>query len=95
MERGNAKHGPRQDDALAEDLAGHLGPGGSNLEEWADPEPPADDDPPARTDLPTGQESDRDDTQDGPRNDKQDDVEMRRLQHDMDVADDRNPNGSS
>lgn len=87
MERGNAKHGPRQDDALAEDLAGHLGPGGSNLEEWADPEPPADDDPPARTDLPTGQESYRDDTQD--------DVEMRRLQHDMDVTDDRNPNGSS
>ena len=55
MERGSSKHGPRQDEALAEDLAGQLGPGGSNREEWADPEPPADDDPPARTDLPAGE----------------------------------------
>jgi hypothetical protein len=51
MERGNAKHGPRQDEALAAELEGQLGPGGSNREEWADPEPPADDDVPARTDL--------------------------------------------
>ena len=49
MERGNTKHGPREDEALAAELSGSLGPGGSNREEWADPEPPADDDPPART----------------------------------------------
>lgn len=48
MERGSAKHGPREDDALADELRGTLGPHGSNREEWADPEPPADDDPPAR-----------------------------------------------
>ncbi|WP_300008619.1 hypothetical protein [Pseudonocardia sp.] len=51
MERGSDKHGSRTDDALASQLAGQLGgPGGSNREEWADPEPPADDDhepPPA------------------------------------------------
>ena len=52
MERGNTKHGPREDEALAAELSGSLGPGGSNREEWADPEPPADDDPPARTGPP-------------------------------------------
>jgi hypothetical protein len=78
MERGSSKHGPRQDEALAEELAGQLGPGGSNREEWADPEPPADDDPPARTDLPAGETATGGD-QDG---------ELQRLQHDMGVAND-------
>jgi hypothetical protein len=81
MERGSSKHGPRQDEALAEDLAGQLGPGGSNREEWADPEPPADDDPPGRTDLPAGET--------GTGGDR--DGELRRLQHDMGVANDWNP----
>ncbi|MEN3269326.1 hypothetical protein [Pseudonocardia sp.] len=81
MERGSSKHGPRQDDALAEELAGQLGPGGSNREEWADPEPPADDDPPARTDLPAGERGTGGD-QDG---------ELQRLLHDMGVANDWNP----
>ena len=52
MERGNAKHSPREDDMLTAELSGTLGPGGSNREEWVDPEPPADDDAPARSDLP-------------------------------------------
>lgn len=52
MERGNAKHSPREDDMLAAELSGTLGRGGSNREEWADPEPPADDDAPARSDPP-------------------------------------------
>ena len=52
MERGNAKHSPREDDMLAAELSGTLGPGGSNREEWVDPEPPAEDDAPARSDLP-------------------------------------------
>jgi hypothetical protein len=81
MERGNAKHGPRQDEALADELAGQLGPGGSNREEWADPEPPADDDAPVRTDLPTGE----------PGNAGDQDGELQRLQHDMAVANDWNP----
>jgi hypothetical protein len=46
MERGNAKHSPREDDMLAAELSGTLGPHASNREEWADPEPPADDDAP-------------------------------------------------
>ena len=37
---------------LAAELSGTLGPGGSNREEWVDPEPPADDDAPSRSDLP-------------------------------------------
>ena len=45
MERGNAKHSPREDEALEHELSGMLGRGGSNREEWADPEGPADDDP--------------------------------------------------
>lgn len=52
MERGNSKHSPREDDMLAAELDGQLGPGGSNREEWDDPEPPADDDAPGRVDLP-------------------------------------------
>jgi hypothetical protein len=48
VERGNAKHSPREDDMLAAELSGSLGPHGSNREEWIDPEPPADDDAPAR-----------------------------------------------
>jgi hypothetical protein len=51
MERGSSKHSPRHDEALADDVAGELGPGGSNREEWAAAEPPADDDPPERTDV--------------------------------------------
>lgn len=53
MERGNTKHSPREDEALADQLAGELGPRGSNREEWAAAEPPADDDVPDRVDLPT------------------------------------------
>jgi hypothetical protein len=49
MERGSSKHNPRHDEALAEEVSGELGPGGSNREEWAAAEPPADDDPPERT----------------------------------------------
>jgi hypothetical protein len=49
MERGNSKHSPREDEALADQLSGELGPGGSNREEWASAEGPADDDPPERT----------------------------------------------
>lgn len=87
MERGNAKHGPRQDDALAAELAGQLGSGGSNREEWADPEPPADDDAPARVDRTSrSEQTSRDDQPDN-----QDDAEMHRLRHDMAVANDWNP----
>ena len=53
VERGNAKHSPREDDMLAAELEGTLGaPGGSNREEWVDPEPPADDDAPERVGPP-------------------------------------------
>ncbi len=80
MERGNAKHSPREDDMLAAELSGTLGRGGSNREEWADPEPPADDDAPARSgplveELPV----------EGAGAPTADD---RRAQHDMDVAND-------
>ena len=48
MERGSAKHSPRQDEALAEEVEGLIrGNGPTRAEEWKDPEPPADDDPPA------------------------------------------------
>ena len=53
MERGNSKHSPREDDMLAAELAGELGPGGSNREEWAQAEPPADDDAPERVGPPS------------------------------------------
>jgi hypothetical protein len=81
MERGSSKHSPREDDALAEELAGQLGPGGSNREEWVDPEPPADDDPPSRVDL--SPDSGSPEAGAVP-----DDEEMRRAQHDMAVAND-------
>ena len=46
MERGNAKHGPRDDDELKHELSGTVrGNRSSRAEEWRDPEPPADDDP--------------------------------------------------
>jgi hypothetical protein len=72
VERGNAKHSPREDDMLAAELSGTLGRGGSNREEWVDPEPPADDDAPARSDLPVEEPS----------------AEDVRAQHDLDVAND-------
>jgi hypothetical protein len=81
MERGSSKHSPREDDALADELAGQLGRGGSNREEWADPEPPADDDPPSRVDL--SPDSGSADAGAAP-----DEMEMRRAQHDMAVAND-------
>ena len=74
MERGNAKHSPREDDMLAAELSGQHGSGGSNREEWADPEPPADDDVPARTDLPVEETSSTE--------------ADARAQHDLDVAND-------
>lgn len=50
MERGNAKHSPREDDELKHELEGTLrGNRPSRTEQWRDPEPPADDDP----DVPT------------------------------------------
>jgi hypothetical protein len=46
MERGNAKHGPRQDEALAHDVEGMVRSGHStHAEEWKDPEPPGEDQP--------------------------------------------------
>lgn len=74
MERGNAKHSPREDDMLVAELSGTLGPGGSNREEWVDPEPPADDDPPARSGPPVEELPVT--------------AEDARVQHDMDVAND-------
>jgi hypothetical protein len=54
MERGNAKHGSREDDALKQELSGTLaGNRPSRAEEWRDPEPPADDDPDVPTAGPT------------------------------------------
>ncbi|GAB2655751.1 hypothetical protein ACWDYH_33640 [Nocardia goodfellowii] len=45
MERGNSKHGPKQDDELAHELQGTLrGNRSSRAEEWREPEPLADDD---------------------------------------------------
>ena len=99
MERGSSKHSARQDDELARETAGQLGPGGSNREEWAAAEPPADDDPPSRVDPgergPVGTEGDAvgtegdDATTEGAADDE--DAEMRRWQHDMSVANDWNP----
>jgi hypothetical protein len=46
MERASAKHSPREDDQLKDELRGTLqGNRSSRAEEWRDPEPPADDDP--------------------------------------------------
>ncbi|WP_197420431.1 hypothetical protein [Mycobacterium sp. NAZ190054] len=51
MERGSSKHGPREDDALKDELRGTLqGNRSSRAEEWREAEPPADDDP----DVPSG-----------------------------------------
>jgi hypothetical protein len=94
MERGSAKHGARKDEALARETAGELGPGGSNREEWAAAEPPADDDPLLHSGRPQDRGPTSSDTAESaatqdPAN--QDEVEMRRLQHDMAVANDWNP----
>ena len=75
MERGNAKHSPREDDMLAAELSGTLGRGGSNREEWADPEGPADDDALPRTGSPVEEQPEPTAA----------DV---RAQHDLDVAND-------
>jgi hypothetical protein len=75
MERGNSKHSPREDDMLVAELSGTLGgPGGSNREEWVDPEPPADDDVPSRTGPPVEELPVT--------------AADARVQHDMDVAND-------
>lgn len=84
MERGNAKHSPREDDRLAAELAGSLGPHGSNREEWTDPEPPADDDVPERVGPPVEQLPN---PSDGPVPDAPTAAD-RRAQHDLDVAND-------
>lgn len=90
MERGSAKHSARQDEALAGELAGELGPGGggSNREEWRSAEPPADDDPPARVDAPSGGTGGTGGAEGAA---DQNEAEMRRLRHDMEVANDWNP----
>jgi hypothetical protein len=85
MERGNAKHSAREDEALAAELAGELGPGGSNREEWRAAEPPADDDPPERTGPHPAAAAEATGRAD------QDETEMHRLRHDMEVANDWNP----
>ena len=57
MERGNAKHSPREDDELKHQLEGTVrGSRPSRIEEWRDPEPPADDDPDVPTAGPTRRE---------------------------------------
>jgi hypothetical protein len=81
VERGNAKHSPREDDMLAAELSGTLGQGGSNREEWTDPEPPADDDVPARSGTPF-QELPVEEVADGSS------AADARAQHDLDVAND-------
>ena len=80
VERGNAKHSPREDDMLSAELSGTLGRGGSNREEWVDPEGPADDDPEVLLGPPVGdaEPSAGADTADADA----------RTQHEMDVAND-------
>jgi len=64
VERGSAKHGPREDDALKHELEGTLhGNRPSRAEEWRDPEPPADDDDPNAFRIERAETSD--DTVDG------------------------------
>jgi hypothetical protein len=77
MERGNSKHSPREDDMLAAELAGELGPGGSNREEWAQAEPPADDDAPERVGPPIEELGQQDVS-----------AADARVEHDMNVAND-------
>jgi hypothetical protein len=94
MERGSAKHSARKDEALAHETAGQLGPGGSNREEWAAAEPPADDDPLLHRSRPRDRGPASSDATEGAANQdpaNQDEAEMRRLQHDMAVANDWNP----
>ncbi|MCG5434036.1 hypothetical protein LV457_17325 [Mycobacterium sp. MYCO198283] len=56
MDRGSAKHSPREDDALKAELQGMLKANHSTrAEEWRDPEGPADDDP----DVPIAGPTDR------------------------------------
>jgi len=46
MERGNTKHGPRQDEQLAHEIEGMVRGGRPSwVEPWRNPEPPADDEP--------------------------------------------------
>jgi hypothetical protein len=80
MERGNAKHSAREDDRLTAEMAGQLGPHGSNREEWLEAEPPADDDAPERQGPPV-EELALDGTEAPAPQDE-------RVQHDMDVAND-------
>ena len=92
MERGNAKHSPREDDMLSAELSGSLGRGGSNREEWVDPEPPADDDVPARSgppveELPIGEPYGGDASGAAASGTGPSAADIR-AQHDMDVAND-------
>ena len=44
MDRGNAKHGPNRDDAMAHDVQGYMRSGrDTRAEDWKSPEPPVDD----------------------------------------------------
>ncbi|MDY6998424.1 MAG: hypothetical protein SW019_17625 [Actinomycetota bacterium] len=53
MERGNSKHGQREDEALKAELRGTLqGNRSSRAEEWREAEPGADDDPEVPTASP-------------------------------------------
>ena len=87
MERGNSKHSPREDDMLVAELSGNLGQGGggSNREEWVDPEPPADDDVPERSGPPIEAVP-----IDAVPTDGVPTAADARAQHDMDVANDWN-----
>jgi hypothetical protein len=88
VERGNAKHSPREDEALAADLSGMLGRGGSNREEWADPEGPADDDAPARSGPPIEALPYPSGDPDAAAADAPEAGSDARAQHDLDVAND-------
>ena len=58
MERGSAKHSPREDDELKHELEGSVRANrSSRIEEWRDPEPPADDDPDVPAAGPINRES--------------------------------------
>jgi hypothetical protein len=88
VERGNAKHSPREDDALAAELSGMLGRGGSNREEWADPDGPADDDAPARSGPPIEALPYPSGDPDAAAADAPESGSDARAQHDLDVAND-------
>lgn len=47
MERGNTKHGPRLDDEMAKEVAGHTdgSVAGGRAEQWHEPEPAGEDQP--------------------------------------------------